>query len=196
MMVPIPTEGSNDSPTKQSLILRLERSGATFIVEPLNPSSHCREEFDCGVAALNDYLRLRARKEMDGGTSACFVMVPADDARRIVGYYTLSAATIIRTALPEAMLKKLPRYPELPATLLGRLARDKSFRGQRIGDRLMVSALGRALAASKEVASLAVITDPKDIKAAEFYASFGFQPLTNDRMFLPMRQVESMLNAR
>ena len=98
-----------------------------FIVEPLNPAKHCREEFDCGVEALNDFLRLRARKEMEAGTSACFVMVPEDKLTVIAGYYTLSAATVLRTALPEPVTKKLPRYPELPATLLGRLARDLRF---------------------------------------------------------------------
>lgn len=167
----------------------------TFIVEPLDPAKHRRDEFDCGVSALNDFLRSRARKEMELGTSACFVMVPQTDPARIVGYYTLSAATIIRTVLPDAMLKKLPRYPELPATLLGRLARDLGFKGQRIGDRLMVSMIQRAVQASREVASLAIITDPKDAKAQAFYESFGFQALTESRMFLTMKQAEALISA-
>lgn len=167
----------------------------TFIVEALNPAKHRRDEFDCGVAVLNEFLRSRARKEMDSGTSACFVMVPETDPGKIVGYYTLSAATIIRTALPEPMLKKLPRYPEMPATLLGRLARDVSFKGQRLGDRLIVSMIQRAVQASKEVASLAIITDPKDTKAQAFYEGFGFQPLTESRMFLTMKQAEALLSA-
>lgn len=79
-----------------------------FIIEPLNPAKHRREEFDCGERALNDFLRLRARKEMEAGTSACFVMVPEDEPGVIAGYYTLSAATIHRTALPESVTKKLP----------------------------------------------------------------------------------------
>ena len=168
---------------------------ANFLIEPLNPAKHRREEFDCGVAALNDFLRSKARKEMEAGTSACFVIVPEDDPGRVVGYYTLSAATIIRTELPDVMLKKLPRYPEMPATLLGRLARDVQMKGQRIGDRLMVSVLERAVAASKEVASLAIVTDPKDAKAKAFYESFGFQMLTQSRMFLTMKQAEAILSA-
>lgn len=167
----------------------------TFIVEALNPAKHRRDEFDCGVAVLNEFLRSRARKEMDSGTSACFVMVPETDPGKIVGYYTLSAATIIRSALPEPMLKKLPRYAEMPATLLGRLARDVGSKGQRIGDRLMVSMIQRAVQASKEVASLAIITDPKDAKAKAFYENFGFQPLTENRMFLTMKQAETLLSA-
>ncbi|MCF7790092.1 MAG: GNAT family N-acetyltransferase [Prosthecobacter sp.] len=167
-----------------------------FIIEPLNPAIHRRDEFDCGVPALNDFLRTRARKEMDAGTSACFVIVPESDQGMIAGYYTLSAATVVRTTLPEALTKKLPRYEEFPATLLGRLARDIRFKGQQIGERLMASMLRRAVAASQQVASWAVITDPKDEKARQFYVSFGFQSLTSDRLFLPMKQAASWVNAR
>jgi predicted GNAT family N-acyltransferase len=167
-----------------------------FIVEPFNPAKHRREEFDCGVEALNDFLRLRARKEMEAGTSACFVMVLADEPTVIAGYYTLSAATIQRTALPESVTKKLPRYHEFPATLLGRLARDLRFKGQQIGERLMASMLHRSVKASEEVASWAIVTDPKDEKARAFYASFGFQPLTESRQFITMKSASKWINAR
>lgn len=173
----------------------MSESFQSFIIEPLSPAKHRREDFDCGVAALNDFLRTRARKEMDASTSMCFVMVPESDPKRVVGYYTLSAATIARTALPEEIAKKLPRYEEMPATLLGRLARDVQVKGQNIGQRLMLSAINRAISASKEVASLALVTDPKDDKARTFYELFGFQALTERRMFLTMKQAEKVLSA-
>ena len=169
-------------------------SPAAFIVEPLNPAKHRREEFDCGATVLNEFLRSRARKEMEAGTSACFVIVPATDPCQIAGYYTLSAATIVRTELPEVMTKKLPLYPELPATLLGRLARDIRFKGQSVGMLLMANAIHRAIATAKELASLAIVTDPKNGKAREFYQSFGFQPLTPERRFVPMKQAAAWVN--
>src|SRR5882757_992746 len=92
-----------------------------FFIEPLDPAKHRREAFDCGVVALNEFLRTRARKEAEAGMSACLVAVPRSEPTRIAGFYTLSAAIIQRTDLPEALTKKLPRYHELPATLLGRL---------------------------------------------------------------------------
>ncbi len=165
-----------------------------FSVEPLDPAKHRRAEFDCGVTALNDYLKNRARKEMAAGASACFVIVPEDDTGCIAGFYTLSAAVIIRTDLPEELIKRLPRYPEMPATLLGRLARDVRFKRQGIGDRLMASVLHRAVAASGEVASWAIVTDPKDEAAGKFYGGFGFQPLTEQRLFLTMKQAEEWLS--
>lgn len=167
-----------------------------FIVEALDPAKHRREEFDCGVKALNDFLRTRARREMEAGTSACFVLVPQSAPDRIAGFYTLSAATIRRAELPEALLKRLPRYPELPATLLGRLARSIDFKGQGIGDRLMISALSRAVAGAREVASWAVVTDPKDDDARRFYESFGFRTLTPERLFIPMKDAAALLSAQ
>ncbi len=167
-----------------------------FIVEPLNATRHRRETFDCGVSVLNDFLRTRARKEMDAGTSACFVLVPRSSPERIAGYYTLSAATIRRSSVPGALIKRLPRYPELPATLLGRLARSLEFQGQGIGDRLMVSALSRAVEGARQVASWAVVTDPKDNEARRFYESFGFRALTPDRLFLPMKEAAELLIVR
>lgn len=166
-----------------------------FIVEPLDPAKHRREEFDCGMSALNDFLRLRARKEMDQGTSACFVIVPESDPHVVAGYYTLSAAVILRSELPDAITKKLPKYHELPTTLLGRLARDGRFRGTGIGDRLMASVLHRAVFASRQVASWAIVTDPKDDKARAFYSAFGFLDLTETRQFLTMAAAEKWLNA-
>ncbi len=165
-----------------------------FLIEPLDPAKHRREEFDCGVEALNDYLKTRARKEMETRVAACFVAVPEADTGCIAGYYTLSAAAIRCADVGDsAFLEKLPRYPEFPATLLGRLARSLKFRGQGLGDRLMISALQRAIAGAREVASWAMVTDPKDDKAREFYAEFGFQGLTGSRLFLPLKQAARWL---
>jgi GNAT superfamily N-acetyltransferase len=167
-----------------------------FFIEPLDPAIHRREAFDCGVMPLNEFLRTRARQEAEAGMSACFVAVPRDEPNRIAGFYTLSAAIIQRTDLPEIVTKKLPRYRELPATLLGRLARSADFKGQRIGDLLMISALRRAVEAARQVASWAVVTDPKDEHARKFYESFGFRPLTPARMSLSMTEAASLLSAR
>jgi ribosomal protein S18 acetylase RimI-like enzyme len=166
-----------------------------FHVYPLDTSVHDREGFDCGVSALNEYLAKRARKDVASGVAACFVATE-EGGPRILGYYTLSAATIVRASLPEKLLKKLPRYPELPATLLGRLAVSIDFRGQGLGTRLLLSAMRRSADAAADVASIALVTDPKDEAAGSFYRRFGFEPLTPQRMFLPMQAVAELLNAR
>lgn len=180
-------------------VSRVVRNGfvshpSRFLIEPLNPAKHRREDFDCGVAALDDYLKTRARKDMDARVAVCFVAVPVAEPGCIAGYYTLSAATIVRTDLPEMQVPKhLPRYPEFPATLLGRLARSVRFKGQGLGDRLMISALERAIAGACEVASWAMVTDPKDATASRFYAQFGFRHLDGNRMFLPLKTAAKWL---
>ncbi len=63
-----------------------------FLIDPLNPAKHRREDFDCGMAALDDYLKTRARKDMDARVAVCFVAVPVAEPGCIAGYYTLSAA--------------------------------------------------------------------------------------------------------
>ena len=166
-----------------------------YLIEALDPSKHRREEFDCGVDALDDYLKKRARKEMDAGLAVCFVAVPENDPGCIAGFYTLSAANILTTALPEAATKKQPRYGEFPATLLGRLARSTAFKGQGLGDRLMMSAFARAAHAAEEVASRAIVTDSKEDDARRFYEAFGFSELGANRLFVTMRQVKSLLSA-
>ena len=90
----------------------------------------------------------------------------------------------------------MPRYHTLPATLLGRLARDEAFRGLGIGDRLMEDAMARAFAGSAEVGSTAMVTDPKDERAAVFYRDFGFVALTGIRLFLPMTEIICLLQRR
>ena len=164
-----------------------------FKVEILDPAAHRREDFSCESPELTDFLRTRARKEAKSRASACFVLVPVADAGHIAGFYTLSATTIELGKLPVELAKKLPRYPLVPATLLGRLARASTFKGQGIGELLMVDALKRAYESSSIIGSVAVVVDPKDEHAAKFYGAFGFQPLDGQKMFLPMKAVSEWL---
>jgi GNAT superfamily N-acetyltransferase len=160
-----------------------------YRIEALDPTRHRREVFTCESQELTEFLHKRARKEMEARASACFVAVPLDDQARIAGYYTLSAAEITLSKLPEDLTKRLPRYPQMPATLLGRLARDSAFRGQGIGDILMQDAFARALSGSADIGSIGIITDPKDERAAKFYEDFGFIPVGGGRLFLPMKEI-------
>lgn len=164
-------------------------SQSQFRVEILNPAVHRRDEFACESPELTEFIRTRARKEAKSRASACFVLVPVADEGQIAGYYTLSATTVELEKLPAELTKKLPRYPRLPATLLGRLARAIEFKGQGIGDLLMVDALKRSYENSSVIGSVAVVVDPKDALAAKFYGTFGFQPLDGQKMFLPMKAI-------
>jgi predicted GNAT family N-acyltransferase len=164
-----------------------------FIVEALN-KEHDREAFACGHAELNAYLRTQARQEMDRGSAVVYVFVPQRAPREIAGFYTLSSSSVRLSDWPDAVRKKLPRYPLVPVTLIGRLAVSQSQRGHRLGERLLIDALQRCHAASRAVGSVAVIVDAKDADVAAFYARYGFvtfpdQPL---RLFLPMKTIGTL----
>lgn len=151
-----------------------------------------REAFSCGEDALDRYLRERARKEMEQRIAAVWILYDEKDTR-IAGYYTLSAIAVERSDLPPTFTRRMARYDVYPATLIGRLAVDTEYRGQRLGGRLLLDALARALAASREVASVAVLTDAKNENAQSFYEHYGFVPLPNEqhqrRLFLPMETI-------
>ncbi len=165
-------------------------------IQPLDKTLHNRASFDCGVSALNQYLATQARNDVESNCCACLVATDSPNSKSVMGYYTLSSASILRTTLSEQLTKKLPRYKELPATLLGRLAVDINYKGQKVGGRLLFSAMRRAFQASEEVASWALVTDPKDESARAFYKHFGFLDLDAQRMFLTMKEVEKCINAQ
>jgi GNAT superfamily N-acetyltransferase len=108
----------------------------------------------------------------------------------------LSAFSVGGDALPEALQKKLPRYGQIPCTLLGRLAVDVSYAGRGLGSHLLVDALTRAVRNSKEIASWAVIVDAKDAAAITFHAKHGFIsfPLARQKMFLPIATAAESLD--
>ncbi len=156
-------------------------------IEPLS-EHHARGAFTSGVEPLDRYLRTQAGQDARRRVAACFVLVE-DGGVEPLGFYTLAATSIALAELPEALTKRLPRYPAVPATLMGRLAVDGRHRGEGLGEMLLMDALARAL--RSEIATFAVVVDAKDGRAAEFYAKYDFRALTTDgrRLFLPMAEV-------
>jgi ribosomal protein S18 acetylase RimI-like enzyme len=150
----------------------------TYRIEPL-AEHHNRAAFSSGVEALDRYLQRQAAQDISKRVAAAFVITP--DGKTIAGFYTLWAHVLVLADLPEAVAKKLPRYPNVPATLLGRLAVSRDFRGQGLGELLLVDAFKRVLANSREVASAAVVVDAKDERARDFYLRHDFLPLPSRR---------------
>lgn len=168
-----------------------------FRFEPLDKKKHDRAAFSCEHEALNRYLKEQASQEIKKRVAAVYVLTP--DGRTIAGYYTLSQYAINAGELPAETAHKLrvPRYDQLPATLLGRLARSREFKGTGIGEMLLMGALKRALEHSRNVASLAVVVDSKDEKSTAFYKAYGFIALPGhpNRLFIPMQTVEQLFTA-
>jgi predicted GNAT family N-acyltransferase len=163
----------------------------TLIIEPLGVR-HDRAAFSCGVAALDRHLKTQAGQDMKKNLAAVYVAAP--DGKTIAGYYTLSAYSVRLDSIPEEIAKKLTKMPEVPSTLIGRLARSDAFPKQGIGEILLINALKHSLENSKHIASWAVIVDAKDANAFAFYKKYGFVELpgTPNRLFLPMATVAKL----
>lgn len=159
-------------------------------IEPLG-KHHDRAAFDCNVDALNSYIRQYAGQERKKKIAATFVLI-GDTLGAIAGYYTLSSTGINVAELPERIASKLPHYPLIPATLIGRLAVDWRYQGKGYGEILLMDALKRSLLSSEEIGSIAVMVDAKNDAAKAFYEHFQFIPLVNYsyRLFLPMAIIE------
>jgi GNAT superfamily N-acetyltransferase len=154
-----------------------------FITEPLG-RHHDRSAFVSGSEPLDSYLKQQASQDIRRRVAGCFVAV--DDDGKIVGYYTLAATSVRLQALPEELVKRLPRYPIVPAMLIGRLAVAASHQGKQLGRALIADAVTRVDRLG--IGAFALIVDAKDERAKKFYEVNGFVPLPDEerRLCLPM----------
>jgi ribosomal protein S18 acetylase RimI-like enzyme len=143
---------------------------APFSIEALG-ADHSRAEFSSGVEALDRYFREQVTQDVRRRATLCYVAIDVATAK-VAGYYTLAAASVALTDLPEPLAKRLPRYPSVPVARLGRLAVDQGYRGRQLGASLLWDAARRALRA--EIAVYALVVDAKDDQAVGFYRHHGF----------------------
>ena len=136
-------------------------------------AQHDRNSFASGVEPLDRYFRVQAGQDARKNLAAPFVLVLSDGI--IAGYYTLSSTALQLAELPERIAGRLPRYPLVPATLLGRLAIDHRHQGKGYGRFLLADALYRSV--RSEIASFAVVVDAKNESARRFYEVESFLPL-------------------
>ena len=150
-----------------------------------------RHDFNCGHEDLNRYLKQQVSQDIKRKLAVVYVLLQGNN---IIAFYTLSASAVYIGDLTEIIAKKLPKYPLVPVTLLGRLAIDKPYQGQGLGDFLLMDALYRCKVSAEQIASLAVIVDAIDNKAEAFYQRYGFEFLKNRQLFLPMQKVDELFS--
>jgi len=157
-----------------------------LIIAPLG-KQHDRKSFRCGEPSLDQYLYHYASQDIRRHVNRVFVASPPHTPGRVIGYYSLSAGSLDATALPDALRRRLPRYP-VPVVLLGRLAIAESHQGMGLGSILLADALQRVVQASEVMAVYAVVVDALNDRVAEFYRQFGFIPLPSQalKLFLPI----------
>ena len=144
-----------------------------YAIEPLG-NQHDRAAFSCGVEPLDRYFKQQAGQEARRHVANCFVGIDRSE-NTIGGYYTLSATAVIFDELPGEFKKMLPRYPQVPAALVGRLAVDTRHRRKRLGELLLFDAMQRTLQA--DLAAAILVVDAKDEAAAISIAPTIFSTL-------------------
>lgn len=157
----------------------------SFRIEALT-AGHDRSRFASGSDPLDRYFHELVSQDVKRRVATCFV---AADARtnEIAGFYTLAATGVALPSLSAAMSRKLPRYPVIPAALLGRLAVSRSHQGRGLGGVLVSDAVRRV--ARAELGVFALVADAKDDSAVRFYLHHGFTLLPGEmrRLGLPIR---------
>ena len=143
--------------------------------EPIN-KKHDRESFDCGEEVLNEFLRRYARKSHEHGAAKTFLAIDEGGNKTILGFYSLSPASVEYARTPEIVRRGLARH-DVPGFRLACLAVDRRRQGQGLGGQLLLAAGRRCLLASAEVGGVVLVIDAKNSRAAEFYARYGAMPL-------------------
>ena len=133
---------------------------------------HERAAFDCGDADLDLYLQRYARQNHESGGAKCFVAAPVDAPARVLGFTTLSPASIEYARTPALAKKGLARY-DVPVFRLGRLAVDRTVQGRGLGGTLLLRAGERCIRVAADVGGVALLIDAKNDRAAQWYAGYG-----------------------
>jgi GNAT superfamily N-acetyltransferase len=157
---------------------------------------HDRDAFDCGEAALNEFLQRHARRSHELGGAKTFLAIDDADNKTILGFYSLSPASVEYARTPELVRRGLARH-DVPVFRLARLAVDRKAQGQGLGGQLLLAAGRRCLLAASEVGGVALLIDAKNERVAKWYAGYGAVPLVDAplSLLLPLVTIEAALKA-
>jgi GNAT superfamily N-acetyltransferase len=153
---------------------------------------HDVASFDCGNEALNTFLQRHALNNQRNQSARTYVALRGET--RVVGFYTMAAASAEFDFVPARIAKGLARHP-IPLTLLARLAGDVTEQGTGLGSGLLKDALKRVLQAQAIIASRALVVQAKDENASAFYQHFGFvaSPIDPHHLFLMTKDIHASM---
>ena len=157
---------------------------------------HDREGFDCGNVSLNDYLRHHARRNHERGASKTILALSNEREGALLGYYTVSPASIAFSRAPAVIRHGLGRY-EIAGFRLARLAVALSMQGRGLGGQLLLSAARRCILASAEIGGMILVVDAKDERVAQWYRSYGAISLEDTPLclVLPLATLAQLLQS-
>lgn len=161
----------------------------------LDGASHDRTSFDCDVEVLNSYLRDRAVAYAEKDISKTYVAVPKA-SNEVLGFCAVAATSIQRTQLSRTLQRRVGKYEQVPAILIGKMAVQKALQRQGIGSSLLIYLLRLADALSRKVGIALVILEARNEDAKRLYKRHGFRELPQAplQLFISMREIRNFLS--
>lgn len=147
--------------------------------------SHRRQEFDCGDAEMNRFLQRYARQSHEQNAAKTFCAIDNNDPGRVLGFYTITPSAVDHDDVPTAMTRGLARH-EVAGFELARIATAITVAGQGLGGQLLAAAALRCCRVAEEAGGILLIIDAKHARAANWYASYGAEPLQSHPLTLVM----------
>jgi GNAT superfamily N-acetyltransferase len=141
------------------------------------------DDFECGEAMLDDWLKRRALANQSSGASRTFVVTDQDS--RVCGYYAMAAGAVSHQLATRGVRRNMPDL--VPVMVLARLAVDRRTQGQHLGASLPRDAVNRAVAVSQNAGVRALLVHALHQRARQFYEHYGFQPSPTHPMTLMLR---------
>jgi ribosomal protein S18 acetylase RimI-like enzyme len=154
-----------------------------------------RQNFSCGVPELDSYLHRQVGQDLARGFATVVLARAVDEPAAILGYYAFAAASVPIVSLPREIAGKMPRYRNVPAILLGRLAVALSMQNRRMGSLLLFDAIRRACAS--EIAWAVFLVEAKNERAPAFYEKFRFLRFHHapHALWITRKQAENLIRA-
>lgn len=172
-------------------------------IELFDPRRHDRSAFDCGVARLDNFLKLTAKKQHAADMTRVYVAV--EDGQSIVlGYHAINLGRMDVRELVERP-RGAPEHGDLPVLFLGQVAVTREAQGAGIGAVLMHHVFEKACRVSEQAGCFAVVLDvmadggeAQFARRRDWYAAFGFRPFATNpsRMFVTMKYVRALVAER
>ncbi len=149
------------------------------------------DAFDCGQAALNQFLQRYALVNQKANSAQTYVCCQGDV---VVGFYSLVVDSVDPQATPSRVMKGLARHP-VPVMILARLAIDKEHQRKSLGQAMLKDALLRTAQAADIAGIRCLLVHAKDDVARRWYQTWEFEPSPTDpyHLFLMLKDLKNLL---
>jgi ribosomal protein S18 acetylase RimI-like enzyme len=158
------------------------------------------EAFDCGEPTYNDWLVRHAAASVKAGVCAVYLLVAAEGTQtRVVGYYAISPAQLVRDDAPHSMTRGWPHT--VPAWRLGKLAVHVDLRADTVtqwGRQLLRHAVETIVGVAEAGGGKVIIVDADNPGLLGFYQRNGFRSTGMDgdlSLYLKVSTARKVLGA-